>query len=82
MFQSPVFRETLASLSQARIELFNTDGALGAARAAGIGAGFYKNFDEAFHSLQLVKKIEPEANNQSILNAYACWRNELTNKMR
>ena len=40
MFLSPIFRETLAGVSGATIELYDTDGSVGAARGAGIGAGF------------------------------------------
>ena len=39
MFLSPLFRETLAGVSGATIELFDTDGSVGAAKGAGIGAG-------------------------------------------
>ena len=39
MFLSPLFRQTLASVSGAPIELYDTDGSVGAARGAGIGAG-------------------------------------------
>ena len=39
MFLSPIFRQTLASISGATIELYDTDGAAGAAKGAGIGAG-------------------------------------------
>ena len=37
MFQSPVFRDTFAGVTGATIELYETDGAEGAARAAGVG---------------------------------------------
>lgn len=43
MFLSPVFRQTLANVSGAVIELLDTDGSVGAAKAAGIGAGIYKD---------------------------------------
>ncbi len=39
MFLSPVFCQTLSDISGATIELYNTDGAQGAARGAGVGAG-------------------------------------------
>ena len=39
MFLSPVFRETLAHTTQVPIQLFDTDGATGAALGAGVGAG-------------------------------------------
>jgi xylulokinase len=61
MFLSPVFRETFANVSGATVELFNTDGAQGAARAAGLGLGYYKNRDEAFTGLSAVRTIEPDA---------------------
>ena len=43
MLLSPIFRETLAGISRATIELYNTDGAVGAARAAGVGSDYYKS---------------------------------------
>ena len=48
MFLSPIFRQTMANVLNARIELYDTDGALGAARGAAVGAGLYKNAAEAF----------------------------------
>src|SRR3546814_15265064 len=47
MFLSPVFRETLSSLTGATIQLYDTDGATGAARGAGVGAGLYSSPAEA-----------------------------------
>ena len=54
MFLSPLFRDTLASVSGATIELYETDGAAGAAKGAGMGCGFYKDHNEAFASLEAV----------------------------
>ncbi|MCG8579490.1 MAG: carbohydrate kinase, partial [Bacteroidales bacterium] len=45
MFLSPVFRQTLADISGSTIELYETDGALGAARGAAYGAGLYKSLE-------------------------------------
>ncbi|MDE6317381.1 MAG: carbohydrate kinase, partial [Muribaculaceae bacterium] len=61
MFLSPIFRDTLASVSGATIRLYETDGSVGAARGAGIGAGIYKDAAEAFESLQLIGEIAPAA---------------------
>ncbi|HBG40963.1 xylulokinase [Limibacterium fermenti] len=75
MFQSPVFRNTLASVSGATIELFDTDGAAGAAKAAGIGAGIYASHDEAFSSLKRIMTIEPESTNTAqYQDAYERWK--------
>ena len=46
MFLSPLFRETLAGVTGAVIELYDTDGSVGAAKGAGIGAGIYKDNNE------------------------------------
>lgn len=77
MFLSPVFRETLASVSGAVIELYDTDGAVGAAKGAGIGAGIYKNPDEAFATLDKIDVIYPAANRAPYLQAYEEWKNIL-----
>ena len=60
MFLSPVFRETLAGVTGATIELYNTDGSVGAARGAGVGAGYYKSFSEAFSNLNKLETVEPD----------------------
>ena len=52
MFLSPLFRNTLAGVSGATIELYDTDGSVGAAKGAGIGAGIYRDNNEAFASLE------------------------------
>lgn len=78
MFLSPLFRTTLASISGATIELYNTDGSVGAAKGAGIGAGIYKDNNEAFASLEKVSVIEPDAKHKEQYEAaYALWRERL-----
>ncbi len=83
LFLSPIFRKTLATLCNVRIELYNTDGALGAARGAALGAGFYKNREEAFASLKKLETIEPDASIRGALDeAYASWKKELERKLQ
>lgn len=78
MFLSPLFRETLAGVSGATIELFDTDGSVGAAKGAGIGAGIYKDNNEAFATLDRIEVIEPkEADRQAYRDAYALWKQRL-----
>jgi len=74
MFLSPIFAQTLAGISGSTIELYNTDGAAGAARAAGIGAGFYSSTAEAFANLERRAVIEPDASkSQAYRDAYEKW---------
>jgi xylulokinase len=78
MFLSDVFCETFATVTDAVVELYNTDGAQGAARGAGIGAGIYKDYEEAFTGLECVKKIEPDVKMQAeYKNAYENWLDTL-----
>lgn len=75
MFLSPIFRETLAGVTGATIELYDTDGSVGAAKGAGIGAGIYKDNNEAFATLDKLAIIEPDAaKQQEYLDAYARWK--------
>ncbi|MDR0680559.1 MAG: carbohydrate kinase [Dysgonamonadaceae bacterium] len=78
MFLSPVFRQTLASISGTLIELYNTDGAAGAAKGAGIGAGIYASGKEAFASLEKLAVIEPEEREKiQYQEAYERWKNRI-----
>jgi xylulokinase len=60
MFLSELFQEAFAAVTEATLELYNTDGSQGAARGAGIGVGFYKTFSEAFTGLKTVRIVEPK----------------------
>ncbi len=75
MFLSPVFTRTLATLTGAKIELYNTDGSLGAARGAALGAGLYKSREATFSGLTLKDTVEPEfADTVALEDAYARWK--------
>ena len=83
MFLSPLFRNTLSGITQATIELYDTDGSVGAAKGAGIGAGVYKNAEEAFASLKKIEVIEPEIKNISAYQgAYNLWKKRLEESMK
>jgi xylulokinase len=73
MFLSPVFCHSLADISGAAIELYNTDGAQGAARGAGVGAGIYTDFKTAFSGLKKLETVVPSAENQLLKKAYSDW---------
>ncbi len=78
MFLSPLFRNTLAGVSGATIELYETDGSVGAAKGAGMGAGIYKDHNEAFATLERLQVIEPDAaQRNAYLAAYNQWKSIL-----
>ena len=78
MFLSDIFRDTLAGVSGATIERYDTDGSVGAAKGAGMGCGFYKDHQEAFSTLKQLAVIEPDNSNRAAyLQAYTHWKSRL-----
>lgn len=78
MFLSPIFRDTLAGVTNSVIELYDTDGSVGAAKGAGIGAGIYKDNNEAFSTLKKLQIIEPDTSlSEQYSEAYALWKERL-----
>jgi len=78
MFLSPLFARAFADVSGATVELFETDGAQGAARAAGLGAGVFAAPAEAFVGLKAVQQIEPDpATVPAYADAYGRWQRAL-----
>ena len=83
MFLSPVFSSTLAACTGAQIELFDTDGAQGAARGAGIGAGLFRSADEAFEGLAMRKTIDPDSQlARAYQQIYQSWRDILAGTLQ
>ena len=82
MFLSPVFRETFVNTTGCVLELFETDGSLGAARGAAVGAGIFASFQSAFDQLQPVDVIEPSAQKMTSNQAqYERWLELLMKKL-
>jgi len=80
MFLSDVFAATFANISNCVVELYNTDGALGAARGAGVGAGYYDDFASCFTGMHVVSRIEPQQQSQQLVaEAYQNWKKGLLN---
>ena len=75
MFLSPIFRTTLATVADAVIELYDTNGSVGAAIGAAIGCGYYATPQEAFRSLRKIDIVEPDVVNRgAYVEAYERWR--------
>ena len=82
MFLSPLFREAFVNTIGAAVELYDTDGAKGAALGAGIGAGIYRTSGEAFQGLHLIESQRPDpALTEKYLKAYGRWKNILKNQL-
>ena len=79
LFLSPLFRRTLAAVTGASIELYETDGSVGAAYGAGIGAGIYKDSDDAFKTLKHIATETPVADVAAYRKAYKLWKQRLEN---
>ncbi len=82
MFQSPLFAATFANLTGCPVELFNTDGAIGAARGAGLGSGYYASAAECFSGMKIVRQIEPNpAESERLRTVYAQWKEILEKRI-
>jgi xylulokinase len=82
MFLSPLFREAFVNTIGAQLELYDTDGAKGAALGAGKGAGLYKTFPETFKGLKKLHVEEPnKSKSEQYASAYSTWSNTLTKRL-
>ena len=74
MFLSTVFKEAFVNVTGLALELYNTDGSLGAARGAGLGAGVYSNREECFIGLKCTERLEPNSKLTTIYKGiYQNW---------
>lgn len=81
MFQSRVFAETIATLLGSRIEVMETTGATGAARAAGVAVGAFSSLQEGLGQLKLAQVYEPGSHLQAYQDAYGKWKKSLAGRM-
>lgn len=83
MFLSPVFREIFSNVTGGMLEIFDTDGAQGAARAAGVGCGYYKSIKESFTGLKKILQVEPDkALREGYQIQYLNWKDHLLHFLR
>lgn len=82
MFQSPLFREAFTNTTGTTVELYDTNGALGAAIGAGLGTGIFENRDQAFKNLEKIATLQPDTEKQEVyLEAYERWEDVLSKDM-
>ncbi len=82
MFLSPLFREAFVNTTGITLELYDTDGSEGAARAAGIGSGIFKDYEQAFQGLTRIDTIYPDDAKSKLYNS-ACnrWLDQLNHNI-
>ena len=80
LFRSEIFSKTIATLIETEINIIDTTGAIGAARAAGVAAGDFATLEEAFSDNEQVLTYHPLNDRQIYVDAYNLWKNDLENK--
>ena len=77
LFRSQIFANTIATLMETEIELYNTTGAIGAARAAGLHDGDFDTFGSYIMDNDHVMTFLPLKDKESYAKAYQNWKKEL-----
>ncbi len=79
LFLSDIFKTIFANVTDTPLEIFNTDGATGAARGAALGYGIFETMEEAFDDLQLLEVIEPNSELSSIYKeSFEGWKETIS----
>jgi len=73
LFLSETFTNSMANLLQCNIEMYNTTGAVGAAKASSVAIGTYRIIDEAIEDMKPIKIFEYQSDNSQYLEAYGNW---------
>jgi len=77
LFRSGVFSSTIAELTECKIEVMDTTGAIGAALASGVGVGAFKDVTEAVQGLSNSKSYYPSKDNSNYKLGYEVWKEDL-----
>lgn len=83
LFLSKTFRKIFTNVTNTTLELYDTDGAAGAARGAALGSGYYKSAEEAFAHLDKIDVLEPEPEKVALYkDLYGKWKANLDDLMQ
>ena len=82
LFRSEIFSRTIATLISQDIEIYNTTGAIGAARAVGLHKGDFETFGQQILTNDFVKTYRPEKRVAPYYEAYRMWKKELETKLK
>lgn len=81
LFRSEIFSTTVASLIDQKIEIYNTTGAVGAARAAGVEFGGLEDYSQSISSIDRVSEVLPSKEKEAYHQAYQKWKTALKQKL-
>jgi len=81
LFLSHVFAQTFVDVTGITLELYESDGSVGAALGAGLGANIFKNAEETFKQHQAVEILNPK-NSAAYETFYQKWKNNLTQTLQ
>jgi xylulokinase len=81
MFLSDVFVQAFVNTLDVPVEMHNSDGSVGAAMGAGIGAGIYKDAKEAFSNTKATELIIPNNTAKIYDELYGNWKENLLKKL-
>ena len=82
LFRSEIFANTVATLIEQEIEIFNTTGAIGAARAANLHTGDFESFGKSIMDNDHVMTYMPFKEKQPYIDAFKNWKKELELTLR
>jgi xylulokinase len=77
LFRSEIFSNTVATLIGQEIEIYNTTGAIGAARAANLHTGDFKKFSKSIMDNDHIMTFLPFEDKKPYSEAYNNWKKEL-----
>ena len=77
LFRSEIFSNTVATLIGYDIEIYNTTGAIGAARAVGLTDGDFNKFGKNISANDYVMTYKPLQDKNQYQAAYVQWKKEL-----
>ena len=82
LFRSEIFANTVATLIGQEIEIYNTTGVIGAARAAGLHNGGFEKHGKMIMDNDYIKTFAPAENKEAYINAYKNWKRALERSLQ
>lgn len=77
LFRSEIFSKTITTLIDKEIEIYNTTGAIGAARACQLHKGDFESFGKQILENDFVMSFQPSDKKEEYEKAYLKWKNKL-----